>query len=153
MVRGKPTGAAMPLCWSHAEYIELVRSYHDGICFDRIEPAFQRYVRQPLPRCREIWGFRHQIRSIPLGKALLMIVAAKATLVWSADGWANTNRSETTDLDSLHLSFCDLPTEGLPGGSVVEFTFFWKTAQQWEGKNWQVQIQAPLLPQPLPADD
>jgi hypothetical protein len=25
MIRGKPTGAAMPLCWSHAEYIELVR--------------------------------------------------------------------------------------------------------------------------------
>ncbi len=59
MRRGRPTGAAMPLCWSHAEYVELVRSYHDGVCFDRIEPAFQRYVRQPLPIRREIWGFRY----------------------------------------------------------------------------------------------
>ena len=22
----------MPLCWSHAEYISLVRSRHDGVC-------------------------------------------------------------------------------------------------------------------------
>ncbi len=26
MKRGLPTGAAMPLCWSHAEYVSLVRS-------------------------------------------------------------------------------------------------------------------------------
>ena len=45
--RGRPTGAAMPLCWSHAEYVSLVRSAHDGVCFDRVEPAFQRYVVQP----------------------------------------------------------------------------------------------------------
>src|SRR4030095_2672434 len=25
MKRGRPTGAAMPLCWSHAEYVSLVR--------------------------------------------------------------------------------------------------------------------------------
>src|SRR5881397_685859 len=42
MKRGSATEAAMPLCWSHAEYISLVRSRHDGVCFDRVEPAFQR---------------------------------------------------------------------------------------------------------------
>ena len=42
--RGEPTGAAMPLCWSHAEYIGLVRSRHDGVCFNRVDSAFQRYV-------------------------------------------------------------------------------------------------------------
>ena len=48
MKRGRPTGAAMPLCWSHAEYVSLVRSAHDGVCFDRVEPAFQRYVVNPV---------------------------------------------------------------------------------------------------------
>ena len=48
MKRGGPTGAAMPLCWSHAEYISLVRSRHDGVCFDRVESAFQRYVLNPV---------------------------------------------------------------------------------------------------------
>jgi len=40
MKRGSATGAAMPLCWSHAEYVSLVRSRHDGVCFDRVEPRF-----------------------------------------------------------------------------------------------------------------
>ena len=34
MRRGLPTGAAMPLCWSHAEYVSLVRSAHDGMVFE-----------------------------------------------------------------------------------------------------------------------
>src|SRR5256885_11359866 len=50
MRRGRPTGAAMPLCWSHAEYVSLVRSAHDGISFDRVEPAFQQIGRAS---CRE----------------------------------------------------------------------------------------------------
>jgi glucoamylase len=141
MRRGRPTGAAMPLCWSHAEYVELVRSNHDGVCFDRIEPAFQRYVHKPLSIRSEIWGFRHQLRSIPSGKILRIVVAAEATVVWSADGWANTNQSGTTNVNDLNLWFSDLSAERLTIGSVIEFTFYWKAAQRWEGRNWQVQVQ------------
>jgi glucoamylase len=140
MTRGRPTGSAMPLCWSHAEYIELVRSSHDGVCFDRVEPAYQRYVLAPSPIRHEIWGFRYQLRSIGSGKTLRIVAAAKATVMWSADGWATTNRSETADVQALSLWFSDLPTEGLPGGSLIEFTFFWEEAQRWEGRNWQVQV-------------
>src|ERR1035437_10266629 len=45
---GLPTGAAMPLCWAYAEYVSLVRSAHDGICFDRAEPVFQSYFVHPV---------------------------------------------------------------------------------------------------------
>jgi hypothetical protein len=33
-----------------------------------------------------------------------------------------------------------LATGKLPSGTVVEFTFFWKADQRWEGRNWQVAI-------------
>src|SRR6185503_12311424 len=36
MQRGAPIGAAMPLCWAHAEYVTLVRSRKEGVGFDRI---------------------------------------------------------------------------------------------------------------------
>ena len=52
--RGEPTGSAMPLCWSHAEYLSLVRSRRDGVVFDRVEPSYQRYVAQPIPSSYEI---------------------------------------------------------------------------------------------------
>jgi glucoamylase len=56
MKRGCPTGAAMPLCWSHAEYISLVRSRHDGVCLGCVEPAFERYVLRPVQSNYEISG-------------------------------------------------------------------------------------------------
>ena len=85
MRRGLPTGAAMPLCWSHAEYVSLVRSAHDGVCFDRVEPAFQRYVVHPVASRHEIWSFRHPPGRMSPGKLLRLIVAADASVAWSAD--------------------------------------------------------------------
>ena len=143
MRRGLPTGAAMPLCWSHAEYVSLVRSAHDGVCFDRVEPAFQRYVVNPVASRHEIWSFRHPLRRMPPGKLLRLIVAADATIVWSADNWASTNQVDTTHISALNVWFADLPTEDCPDGSVIEFTFFWKEAQRWEGRNYSVTVSGP----------
>jgi len=143
MRRGLPTGAAMPLCWSHAEYVSLVRSAHDGICFDRVEPAFQRYVVNPGRSRYEIWSFRHQLRRMSHGRILRIIVAAGATIVWSANDWASTNRADMTNNSALNLWFADLPTENCPGGLVIEFTFFWKEAQRWEGRNYSVAVSGP----------
>jgi glucoamylase len=140
---GGPTGSAMPLCWAHAEYISLVRSAHDGKCFARIEPAFQRYVVKPAGSRHEIWTFHHPISRMPHGKTFRIIAAANATVRWSADHWANANEVDTTNIKALNLWFADLATGTIPDGSVIEFTFFWKEAQRWEGKNYSVEIGGP----------
>ena len=51
---GRLTGAAMRLRRSHAEYVSLVRSAHDGGCFDRVEPIFQSYVVNPVKNPHEM---------------------------------------------------------------------------------------------------
>ena len=140
MRRGLPTGAAMPLCWSHAEYVSLVRSAHDGICFDRVEPAFQRYVVNPVPSRHEIWSFRHPLRRMSHGKTLRLIVTADATIPWSTNGWATTNKVGATHVSALNVWFADLPTADCLDGSVIEFTFFWKDAQRQEGRNYSVAL-------------
>jgi glucoamylase len=140
MKRGCPTGAAMPLCWSHSEYVSLVRSRHDGVCFARVEPAFQRYVVNPVQSHYEIWSLRHPLRHISRGKILRIILAAEVTIVWSTDDWARRNESHTTHRDELNLWFADFPTADLPSGSVFSFTFFWQRDQRWEGRNWEVKV-------------
>jgi glucoamylase len=140
MKRGCPTGAAMPLCWSHAEYVSLVRSRHDGVCFDRVEPAYQRYVVNPVQSRYEIWTLRHPLQRIPHGKILRIILATDATITWSMDNWARTNKAETIQQNGLNLWFADLPTADLPHGSAFAFTFFWKRDQRWEGRNWQMNV-------------
>jgi glucoamylase len=141
MKRGLPTGAAMPLCWSHAEYVSLVRSRHDGICFDRIEPAYQRYVAKPVASRHEIWSLNHPLRRMPRQKILRVILAAEATIIWTVDCWATKNSLEMTRNETFNLWFADLATGKLSSGTVVEFTFFWITDQRWEGRNWQVTVQ------------
>jgi glucoamylase len=141
MKKGLPTGAAMPLCWSHAEYISLVRSRHDGVCFDRIEPVYQRYVAKPVGSRHEMWTLRHQIRRIPQQKILRVILANEASVTWSADHWATTNHMETARNESLNLWHADFATENLRKGAVLEFTFYWKKALHWEGRNFSVTVE------------
>lgn len=124
MKRGCPTGAAMPLCWSHAEYVALVRSRRDGVCYDRVEPAFQRYVLNPVQNQYEIWSIRHPLRLVPRAKILRIIVAAEATILWSTNDWARTQRLETSHESELNLWFADFPTAEWPQGSAFAFTFF-----------------------------
>ncbi len=140
MKRGDATGAAMPLCWSHAEYVSLVRSRHDGVCFDRIEPAFQRYVANPVLSRHEIWSLRHPTRRVARGKTLRIILAAEADVIWSIDGGAHNNTAKTTHESALDLWFADLPTAEWPAGATLTFTLFWKSDQRWQGHNWEVRI-------------
>ncbi len=140
MKPGGPTGAAMPLCWSHAEYVSLVRSCHDGVCFDRVEPAYQRYVANRMQNRYEIWSLRHSMRNVSHGKILRIILAGEATIVWSTDNWARTNESQTVHQEELNLWYADFPTADWAVGSVFTFTLFWKGEQRWEKRNWDISV-------------
>jgi glucoamylase len=140
MKLGRPTGAAMPLCWSHAEYLTLVRSRHDGVPFDRVEAAFQRYVVKRLQSRHEIWTFRHPIRRMPQGKTLRIILSADAVIVWTAEDWKQTNESKANYVGDLNLWFVDLLTEKLVPKSIIEFTFYWQREKRWEGRNFRVEV-------------
>jgi glucoamylase len=139
--RGQPTGSAMPLCWSHAEYISLVRSRRDGVVFDRIEPAYERYVAAPVQSRHEIWTFRHQTRHIPREKTLRLLTGADAVVRWTSNGWKDAHPLETQSSGLADLFFADLPTAELPAGTVLEFTFQWPEAGKWEGRNFSVLIE------------
>jgi len=65
----------------YPKYISLVRSRPDGVCIDRVEPAFQRYVVNPVPGQHEIWTPRHRLQRMPRGKILRIILEAEATIV------------------------------------------------------------------------
>jgi len=136
--RGCPTGASMPLCWSHAEYIALVRSRHDGACFDRAEPAYQRYIVHPVKSRHEIWTTRYCLQRMPHGKILRIILKSAAAVVWSIDNWEHTNRVETRWEPGLGLWFIDFPSADWATDTTFTFTLFWNDEQRWEGRNWQV---------------
>ena len=59
---GRPTGAAMPLVWAHAEYLTLVRSVADGRVFDLLAERGERYQSDRPRRNLEIWKPNRHVR-------------------------------------------------------------------------------------------
>lgn len=143
MKRGSPTGSAMPLCWSHAEYVSLVRSHQDVVCFDRIEPVYQRYAKAGTGSRIEMWTFAHQPQRIARGKTLRIITGDAVMIHWSFDGWATVNDLDARD-SGFGCWFADLPSAQLPTGARVVFTFRWR--ERWEKKDFEVEIAANLEP-------
>ncbi|MEM0129008.1 MAG: glycoside hydrolase family 15 protein [Thermoplasmata archaeon] len=136
LVRGRPTGAAMPLAWAHAEYLTLLRSIADREVFDRIPSVAERYGARTHPfRAPEIWKFNRQIETIPPGRPLRFQIGAPFRLHLSDDGW-RTVRDIDAAGSSVRIWTADLPP--LDAGQRYDFTFYWPQADRWEGRDFTV---------------
>jgi glucoamylase len=138
---GRPSGSAMPLVWAHAEYIKLQRSLRDGQVFDMPPQTVKRYLTEKTISPRMVWRFNHKIRWMPTGKKLRIETLVPAVIHWSADDW-NTAEDVTSHDVGLGIHTSDLSTQELPKGKQVRFTFHWRDADRWEGKNFVVRVGA-----------
>jgi glucoamylase len=134
---GKASGSAMPLVWAHAEYVKLCRSFQDGKVFDMPPQAVERYRDGQKPSAYIMWRFNHRLRNLPPGKKLRVEVTSPAIVRWSTDGWRSNEECETLDT-GLGMYVSDLPTDVLPAGAVVVFTFYWSEEDRWEGTDYEV---------------
>lgn len=116
---GLPTGSAMPLCWAHAEYLSLVRSRADGLPFDHIAPAYERYVRRRSTSDLEMWTSTHRRTRMSAGKTLRVITGRATAIQWRVDG--GPAGQLTARESSLGLWFADLPSAKFLAGAQIEF--------------------------------
>jgi len=137
MKRGAPTGAAVPLCWAHAEYLTLVRSRKDGSGFDCLPQVRQRYAQNKTQSEIEMWTLAHQPPRIQTGKTFRIITGAPATVRWSFDNWKSENDSETRE-SGIGCWFANLPSGKLASGVTIRFTIRWQ--DRWEGRDFTVEI-------------
>jgi glucoamylase len=136
---GRPAGSAMPLAWAHAEYIKLQRSLRDGRVFDTPPQTVERYVNGRLGSAIHPWRFNHKCRTLPVGRTLRVEVLAPAVVRWTPDGWRTAHDAATRDV-GLGVHLVDLPTEALPAGAAVDFTFRWTEVDRWEGTDFRVAL-------------
>jgi glucoamylase len=134
---GRPTEAAMPLCWAHAEYVTLLRSLSDGRVFDRIPEVADRYLAHPSARPPlEVWKFNHRPRAVD-PEATVRVVADQPFRLRASDNeWRSASDLDATET-ALGLWFVDLPPLGAVGRSW-RFTFYWRLVDRWEGTNFAV---------------
>ena len=142
MFRGKPTGSAMPLMWAHAEYIKLLRSVSDGKVYDAIPEVRQRYLGDRPDRKRvEVWKPDWRLQFLRINSVLRVQANEPFSLHWSSDGWKSVNDIEST-VNALAIDFVDLPaTVSLSKNDRVVFTFYWRSTNRWEGRDYDVTVQ------------
>jgi glucoamylase len=140
LLQGKPTGSACPLVWAHAEYVKLRRSLHEGRIFDQPPQTVQRYIVEKHPCEFFPWRFNNKTRTMPCGKKLRLSLLAPALVRWSTDGWKTPHNTHSTDTN-LGVHFADLPSEKLPVGASIVFTFLWTKGNRWEGVDYEVVVE------------
>jgi glucoamylase len=135
---GKPTGAAMPLVWAHAEYVKLLRSVTDGQVFDRISVVAERYGAGKRPSPIEVFRFERHVEAIPAGSKLRLVANDHFYLVWTVDDWKTVRNQESRHVGCAG-HFADMETEPGQAGQVI-FTMKWRLNDRWEGRNFEVRL-------------
>jgi glucoamylase len=141
---GGPTGSAQPLLWAHAEYIKLQRSAAEGRIFDLIEAAYNRYVRGGGERPHiEVWKSGRQVPVVAPATILRVQANSPFLLHWTTDEWHNPNDTRSTNT-AVEVHYVDIP---LPIRECrLRFTLLWTEQNRWEGKDYQVEVQARAKP-------
>ncbi|HET7198378.1 MAG TPA: glycoside hydrolase family 15 protein, partial [Burkholderiales bacterium] len=141
LVRGRPSGSAMPLAWAHAEHLKLLRSLADGRVFDMPPQAHRRYQVEGVRSRHCVWRFNQKSRSVTRGSLLRVELPAPATVRWSTDHWRTTRDTQTRD-SGLGIHFADLDIAALEAGREVVLTLYWPADDRWEGVDYRVAIEA-----------
>jgi glucoamylase len=139
---GCPTGSAMPLAWAHAEFVKLARSIEDGRVFDTPPQTLKRYVTSHHKCRKAMWRFNNKARAVDAGYTLRIEAQAPFVAHWTCDEWRTIQDTRASDT-TLGVWLVDLPTDGLPVGRVVRFTFFWPESNRWEGTDFAVVVRHP----------
>jgi glucoamylase len=134
---GRPTGAAMPLVWAHAEYLKLVASRALRRPFDRPDSVWERYRGERPTLTRVIWSQQAPAAELPEGCGLTVALREPGVVHWGLDGWQDV-REQDTAANSLGLQVLEIDTSRLRAGRYIDLTF--RSGANWIGRNFRILV-------------
>jgi glucoamylase len=116
---GSPTGSAMPLAWTHAEFVKLLLSSRLGTIFDCPRVVFERYTTKPDATGPSVWSRNAPSRDWRAGSPIRVILGKAAEILWREEGMIEWRRVSTTEsLPGVYTAL--VPTSALPAGSGID---------------------------------
>ena len=117
---GKPTGAAMPLVWAHAEFIKLALSIGRGAPVDRPAHTWARYRGARPTTDYALWQPHLRITTVTQGQELRVLLARPSRVHW----WLGAaHATVTTSTDDVLLGYLTrMDTRALKEGEAIRFT-------------------------------
>jgi glucoamylase len=134
---GRPSGAAMPLVWAHAEYLKLAASRRLKRPFDRPASVWERYGGERPPLTRAIWAEKAPMTSLPEGCTLTITLREPGAVRWGLDGWQDI-REQSTSANPLGVHVLEIDTVRLRAGRHIDLTF--RSGTRWVGMDFRVQV-------------
>ncbi len=134
---GRPTGAAMPLVWAHAEYLKLVASRLLSRAFDRPDAVWERYRGERPALTRVLWCEQAPAPQLPEGCRLTVCLREPGAVRFGLDGWQEV-REENTTANSLGLHVVEVDASRLRAGHHIDLTY--RTQANWIGRDFRVQV-------------
>jgi len=134
---GRPTGAAMPLVWAHAEFVKLAASRRAERPFDRPASVWERYHGERPPLTRVIWAEQAAVNEVPEGCALTIALREPGAVRWGLDGWQDV-REQDTVANPLGLHVVEIDRQRLRAGRRVDLTY--RSGTGWVGRDFCVQV-------------
>lgn len=135
---GRPSGSAMPLLWSHAEFIKLMVAREMNRPVELLYAVEDRYGAAMPPPARH-WHWRSEVpvHHLEIGRGLLIEDREPFTLHFGRDGWQQVEEIAAVR-QPLGLWGVELPAQRLLGMREVNFTR--RYARGWEGFDHRVEI-------------
>jgi glucoamylase len=137
---GEATGSAMPLAWTHAEYLKLVASRAMNAPFDRPQAVWRRYRGKRVNPTLATWCEHAAITAIARGMAVMLALREAAIVRYGLDGW-NKIAEASTSPTTLGIHVITIPAAALGSAHTLNFTFRYVPGDRWVGEDYHIQIE------------
>ncbi|MGA8705748.1 MAG: glycoside hydrolase family 15 protein [Steroidobacteraceae bacterium] len=134
---GRPSGSAMPLLWSHAEFLKLLIARESGRPVELLQSVAQHYSGRA--RAAPAWHWRCEvpIGRLEAGRALRIQDRRPFTLHCGFNGWNELQEREAR-LGLFGLWTAELTAAELEPHAVLDFTR--RYGSTWEGADHRVEL-------------
>jgi glucoamylase len=140
---GRPSGSAMPLLWTHAEFLKLLIAREQRRPIELLPAVEQRYrcsaANQYAARMASTWHWRDEVPVLTheTGRALLIEDRSAFTLHFGFDGWQRVDERAALEqpfgLWAVRLSAAEL-------SGPTELNFTRRYQDRWEGVDHRVTL-------------
>jgi glucoamylase len=140
---GRPSGSAMPLLWTHAEFLKLLIAREQRRPIELLAAVEQRYAasaaNQFAARVAATWHWRDEVPVLTheTGRALLIEDRSAFTLHFGFDGWQRTDE-RAAQQQPFGLWAVRLSAAELTGPAQLNFTR--RYGDRWEGVDHHVAL-------------
>lgn len=142
---GRPTGSAMPLMWSHSEFLKLLVAREQGRPVELLEAVTRRYGATPPKAKYARWRNETPVTSLNGERILLIEDRQPFLLHFGWDGWRGVEELRAQPLPFGLWGVVITPPRAA-GHSELNFTR--RYGEHWEGQDHTVLLARPPAARP-----